>query len=100
MSKAFNLSLLANNVNSSGLLDGGAVNGPVASATTATTATTATSATTATTAGSTPILQTTNFSISEVGGKLVFKYGTTVIASMDSSGNITSVANVTAYGTP
>lgn len=43
---------------------------------------------------------TTNFTISEVGGVLVFKYGATTIASMDSSGNIISAANVTAYGTP
>lgn len=52
------------------------------------------------TAASVPLLQTTNFSISEVGGKLVFKYGATTIASMDSGGNITTIANVTAYGTP
>lgn len=63
-------------------------------------AATATTATTATTANSTPLLQTTNFSISEVGGKLVFKYGATTIASMDSSGNLITIANVTAYGTP
>jgi len=49
---------------------------------------------------SAPLLQTTNFTISEVGGKLVFKYGATTIASMDSSGNLTTIANVTAYGTP
>ena len=52
------------------------------------------------TAASTPLLQTTNFSISEVGGVLVFKYGATTIASMDSSGNLITIANVTAYGTP
>jgi hypothetical protein len=45
-------------------------------------------------------LATTNFSIEESGGKLVFKYGATTIASMDSSGNLTTIANVTAYGTP
>ncbi len=45
-------------------------------------------------------VSTTNFSILESGGKLIFKYGATTIASMDSSGNITSLANVTAYGTP
>lgn len=45
-------------------------------------------------------LATTNFSVEESGGKLVFKYGATVIASMDSSGNIISAANITAYGTP
>lgn len=47
---------------------------------------------------SAPLLQTTNFSISEVGGVLVFKYGTTTIATMDSSGNLTTLANMTAYG--
>ena len=45
-------------------------------------------------------LNTTNFSISEVGGKLVFKYGATTIASLDSSGNFTTLANVRAAGTP
>jgi hypothetical protein len=45
-------------------------------------------------------LATTNFSIEESGGKLVFKYGATTIASMDSSGNLITIANVTAYGTP
>lgn len=45
-------------------------------------------------------LATTNFTIEESGGKLVFKYGATVIASMDSTGNIISAANVTAFGTP
>ena len=43
---------------------------------------------------------TTNFSIKEVSGKLYFYYGTTQIASMDSSGNFIALANVTAYGTP
>ena len=45
-------------------------------------------------------LTTTNFSIVESGGKLVFRYGGTAIASLDSSGNFVSLANVTAYGTP
>jgi len=43
---------------------------------------------------------TTNFSIVESGGKLYFKYGATNIASLDSSGNLIVLANVTAYGTP
>jgi trimeric autotransporter adhesin len=47
---------------------------------------------------STPLLQTTNFSISEVGGVLVFKYGATTIATMDSTGNLTTLNNVTAFG--
>lgn len=45
-------------------------------------------------------LVTTNFTIQESGGKLVFKYGGTTIASMDSSGNIITSGEVTAGGTP
>jgi hypothetical protein len=45
-----------------------------------------------------PVLTTTNFTISQVGAVLVFKYGATTIAQMDSSGNFTTLANVTAYG--
>lgn len=58
--------------------------------------------------GSTPVatatnavnLTTTNFTITESGGKLVFKYGANVIASIDSTGNVISATNITAYGTP
>jgi hypothetical protein len=52
------------------------------------------------TAASTPKLLTTNFTIEESGGKLIFKYGATTIASMDSTGVITSVTNIVANGTP
>jgi len=52
------------------------------------------------TAASTPLLQTTNFSISEVGGKLLFKYGATTIASMTSAGVFTTISDVTGNGTP
>ena len=45
-------------------------------------------------------LITTNFSIKEVSGKLYFYYGTTQIASMDSSGNFTALATITSAGTP
>jgi hypothetical protein len=45
-------------------------------------------------------LITTNFSVVESGGKLLFKYGGTTIASMDSSGNFVALADITAYGTP
>jgi hypothetical protein len=41
---------------------------------------------------------TTNFSITEIGGILVFKYGATTIATMDSTGNLTTLNNVTAFG--
>ena len=45
-------------------------------------------------------LITTNFSIKEVSGKLYFYYGTTQIASLDSSGNFTALATITSAGTP
>jgi hypothetical protein len=57
-------------------------------------------AATATTATAASTLVTTGFSIVESGGKLFFKYGATNIASMDSSGNFITLANVTAFGTP
>ena len=80
MTKAFNLALLANNVNSSGQLDltTGSTN-PAPSAST---------------------LVTANFSIVETGGVLYIKYGATNIAAIDSSGNFVALANVTGYGAP
>jgi hypothetical protein len=45
-------------------------------------------------------LLTTNFTIEESGGELVFKNGTTVIASLSSTGVFTALSNVTAGGTP
>jgi hypothetical protein len=52
------------------------------------------------TAASTPKLLSTNFTIEESGGKLLFKYGATTIASMSSTGLITSAANIVSNGTP
>lgn len=52
------------------------------------------------TAASTPKLLTTNFTIEESGGKLLFKYGATTIASMSSTGVITSATNIISNGTP
>jgi hypothetical protein len=43
---------------------------------------------------------TANFTITESGGVLQFKYGATVVMSMDSTGNLISATNITAYGTP
>jgi hypothetical protein len=45
-------------------------------------------------------LATTNFSIEESGGKLIFKYGGTTIASMTSAGIFTTLSDVVAAGTP
>jgi hypothetical protein len=44
--------------------------------------------------------KTTNFTITESGGVLQFKYGATVVMSMDSTGNLVSATNITAFGTP
>lgn len=80
MTQAFNLSQLANNVNSSGQLDAStALYNAVPAAST---------------------LTTTNFTIIETGGVLQIKYGATVVASISSTGAITSADNITAYGTP
>jgi hypothetical protein len=46
-----------------------------------------------------PSLTTTNWTVSETGGKLYFAYGGTNKASLDSSGNFVVVGNVTAFGT-
>lgn len=50
--------------------------------------------------GSAGSLATANFSVVQSGSKLYFKYGSTNIASMDSSGNFTALLNTTAFGTP
>jgi hypothetical protein len=52
------------------------------------------------TTGSAGSLVTTGFSIEESGGKLLFKFGTTTIASMSSTGVITSVTDIVSNGTP
>lgn len=46
------------------------------------------------------LLASGGFSITQESTKLVFKYNGNTIASMDSTGNIVSAANVTGYGTP
>ncbi len=43
---------------------------------------------------------TTNFTLEESGGKLLFKYSGTTVASLDSSGNFVALLNVSAYTTP
>jgi hypothetical protein len=92
MTQAFNLSQLANNVNSSGQLDAStALYNAVPAASS---------------------LTTTNYTIVESGGNLLIKYGSTTIITINSSGKIftsgaigatgaiISANNVTAYGTP
>lgn len=87
----------------SGTVSGGTINNAVIGGTTpaAITGTTVT----ATTGFSGPIavgsgsITTTNWTIVESGGVLYFKYGGVNKMKLDSSGNITVVGNVTAYGT-
>jgi hypothetical protein len=55
---------------------------------------------TATSATSADSVSTTNWTIAESGGKLVFSYGGVAKGSLDSSGNFIVTGNVTAYGTP
>lgn len=50
--------------------------------------------------GSSGSVATTNWTVAESGGKLVFSYGGVAKYSIDSSGNMIVTGNVTAYGTP
>lgn len=50
--------------------------------------------------GSAASLATTNWTVAETGGKLVFSYGGAAKFSIDSSGNMIVTGNVTGYGTP
>ena len=50
--------------------------------------------------GSAGSLATTNWTITESSGSLVFSYGGTVKFSIDSSGNVVAASDITAYGTP
>jgi hypothetical protein len=52
------------------------------------------------TTGSAGSLVASDFSIVQSGAKLLFKYGATTIASMSSTGVITSATNIIANGTP
>lgn len=57
-------------------------------------------AATATSATNAANLVTSGFSVLESGGKLLFKYGSTTLGSLDSSGNMVFIGDVTAFGTP
>ena len=75
--------------------------GLASNATYAVTAGNATNATTAVTAtNATQIINAGSFNITVSGTKLYFSYNGSTIASLDSDGNFTTIANITAYGTP
>jgi hypothetical protein len=50
--------------------------------------------------GASASVATTNWTVAESAGKLVFSYGGVAKGSLDSSGNFIVTGNVTAYGTP
>ena len=60
----------------------------------------AATATSATTAAAATTLATTNFTVAQSGTKLVISYNGTPVLSIDSTGNLVGLNNVTAYGTP
>jgi hypothetical protein len=49
---------------------------------------------------STSLSNSTGWSITPTGTKLYFNYNGTNVASLDSSGNLIVIGNITAYGTP
>ena len=114
MTQAYNLSQLANNLNTAGQLDAqdGLFNAvPIANGGTnaSTQAGARTNLDVPSTTGSGAVgnwaiksngVVTTNFTIEESGGKLVFKYGATTIASLSSTGVFTALSNVAGGGTP
>jgi hypothetical protein len=63
-------------------------------------ATTANATTVNTTTANATTVTIGGFNITANGTALQFKFGSTVVMSMDSTGNITSATNITAYGTP
>jgi hypothetical protein len=97
MTQAFNLSQLANNLNSSGQLD--ATDGLVNAVPVANGGTNASSAAAARTNLGAATGTMTNFAFVEIAGVLYIQYLGTNVAAIDSSGNITAIADVTAYGT-
>lgn len=50
--------------------------------------------------GSANNVSTTNFTVEESDGKVIIKYGSNTIFSIDSSGNVTATGTITAFGTP
>lgn len=83
---------------SGGTVDNSVIGGSTPAAVTGTTITATTGFVGPLAVGSGSIT-TTNWTVVESGGVLYFKYGGVNKMKLDSSGNITVVGNVTAYGT-
>jgi hypothetical protein len=97
MTQAFNLSQLANNLNSSGQLD--ATDGLVNAVPVANGGTGASSASAARTNLGAAAGTMTNFAFVEISGVLYIQYSGTNVAAIDSAGNFTVIQDSTAYGT-
>jgi len=83
MTQAFNLSQLANRCNSSGQINTTAVQSgtyPIS------------------VSGSAGQITTSSYSVFESGGFLYFRFGSTNIARLDSSGNLIVTGSIQAYG--
>jgi hypothetical protein len=92
MSQANNVGILTPKINSSGQLDAATGLTGVVPAANGGTGNTSGAATSITNSG--------GWSVTPSGTKLYFKYNGTNVASLDSSGNLIALANITAYGTP
>lgn len=100
MTQAFNLSQLANNLNSSGQLDAtdGLVNAvPVANGGTGASSNAAARANLGVPSGSSESLNLGNWVIDAADGNLIFYYSGVVKFTMDSNGNLFAAQDVTAY---
>jgi hypothetical protein len=122
MTQAVNLANFANNLDSSGGVSPAALNAAVPIAKGGTNATTASAARTSlglaigtdipsstgtgasgtwgiNVTGSSASLATTNWTVLQSGTSLLFRFNGANRMSLDSSGNLTVIGNVTAYGT-
>jgi hypothetical protein len=82
-----------------GAVTGGSFAGPLTGNVTGNVAGNVTGNLTGNVAAGAGTIATTNFTFTEVGGVLYLKNGATNILKIDSLGNVTALANLTAYGT-
>lgn len=100
MTQAFNLSQLANNLNSSGQLDAtdGLVNAvPVANGGTGASSAAAARTNLGVPSGDSDTLNLGSWVVDASGGNLVFYYSGVLKFTMDSNGNLSAAQDITAY---
>lgn len=86
-------------LNVTGAVTGGSFAGPLTGNVTGNVAGNVTGNLTGNVAAGAGTIATTNFTFTEVGGVLYLKNGATNILKIDSLGNVTALANLTAFGT-